>query len=76
MVLTDLSNPYRLLNIYPANNNMLQLKFHIQRLYSCDLVSSLVEFYRIPECIILFGSYAKGEDTKENKLASHRKFKK
>jgi predicted nucleotidyltransferase len=54
----------------------LKRSLNLYSLYSCDLVSSLVEFYRIPECIILFGSYAKGEDTKENKLASHRKFKK
>jgi predicted nucleotidyltransferase len=52
------------------NERFMALKrsLNLYSLYSCDLVSSLVEFYRIPECIILFGSYAKGEDTKESDI--------
>jgi predicted nucleotidyltransferase len=52
------------------NERFMALKrsLNLYSLYSCDLVSSLVEFYRIPECIILFGSYAKGEDTTESDI--------
>ncbi len=52
------------------NERFMALKrsLNLYSLYSCDLVSSLVEFYRIPECIILFGSYGKGEDTKESDI--------
>ena len=50
--------------IFMALKKSLNLYF----LYSSGLVSSLVDFYRIPECIILFGSYAKGEDTKESDI--------
>lgn len=52
------------------NENFMALKraLNLYSLYSCGLVSSLVEFYRIPECMILFGSYAKGEDTKESDI--------
>lgn len=50
------------------NEKFMALKksLNLYSLYSCGLVSMLVDFYRIPECIILFGSYAKGEDTKES----------
>lgn len=52
------------------NESFMALKrsLNLYSLSSCGLVSSLVEFYRIPECIILFGSYAKGEDTKESDI--------
>lgn len=52
------------------NERFMALKrsLNLYSLYSCGLVSSLVEFFRIPECIILFGSYAKGEDTKESDI--------
>ena len=52
------------------NERFMALKrsLNLYSLYSSGLVSSLVEFYRIPECIILFGSYAKGEDTKESDI--------
>ena len=52
------------------NESFMALKrsLNLYSLYSCGLVSSLVEFYRIPECMILFGSYAKGEDTKESDI--------
>ncbi len=52
------------------NERFMALKrsLNLYSLYSCGLVPSLVEFFRIPECIILFGSYAKGEDTKESDI--------
>ena len=52
------------------NESFMALKrsLNLYSLSSCGLVSSLVEFYRIPECIILFGSYAKGEDAKESDI--------
>lgn len=37
-------------------------------LYSCGLIMTLAEFYHTPECIVLFGSYAKGEDTDESDI--------
>lgn len=27
-----------------------------------------MDFYKIPECIVIFGSYAKGEDTRESDI--------
>ncbi len=52
------------------NESFMALKrsLNLYSLYSCGLVSSLVEFYKILECIILFGSYAKGEDTNESDI--------
>ena len=50
------------------NENFIALKksLNLYSLYSESLVSALVDFYKIPECIVLFGSYAKGEDTRES----------
>ncbi|VVB97724.1 Nucleotidyltransferase domain protein [uncultured archaeon] len=52
------------------NENFMALKkcLNLYSLHSCGLVSKLVDFYKIPECIILFGSYSKGEDTKESDI--------
>ncbi len=52
------------------NENFMALKksLNLYSLYSCGLVSKLVDFYKIPGCIILFGSYAKGEDTRESDI--------
>ena len=52
------------------NEKFMALKksLNLYSLYSCGLVSSLLDFYRIPECVILFGSYAKGEDTRESDI--------
>jgi len=35
---------------------------------STGLVSRLIDFYNVPECICLFGSYAKGEDIGESDI--------
>ena len=35
-------------------------------LYSSGLVDALAGFYGVPECIVAFGSYAKGEDAKSS----------
>jgi predicted nucleotidyltransferase len=41
----------------------LKKSLNLYSLYSCGLVSALEEFYHTPKCIVLFGSYARGEDT-------------
>ncbi|WP_424359657.1 nucleotidyltransferase domain-containing protein [Methanocella sp. MCL-LM] len=37
-------------------------------LHSCGLVKYLTDHYGIPECIVLFGSYARGEDTAQSDI--------
>ncbi len=52
------------------NEKFIALKRALN-LYSLDssgLVSELVDFFKIPECIVVFGSYAQGEDTKESDI--------
>lgn len=46
----------------------LKKSLNFYSLYSCGLVSKIADFYNAPEAIILFGSYAKGEDTKESDI--------
>jgi predicted nucleotidyltransferase len=52
------------------NENFMALKrsLNLYSLHSSGLVSKIVDFYKIPECIVIFGSYAKGEDTKESDI--------
>jgi len=52
------------------NENFIALKrsLNLYSLYSSGLVSALVDFYKTPECIVLFGSYAKGEDARESDI--------
>ncbi len=47
------------------NEKFMALKrsLNLYSLHSSGLVSKIVDFYKIPECIVIFGSYAKGEDT-------------
>jgi predicted nucleotidyltransferase len=41
----------------------LKRSLNLYSLHSCGLVSALEEFYHTPKCIVVFGSYARGEDT-------------
>jgi predicted nucleotidyltransferase len=41
----------------------LKRSINLYSLYASGLVDALKKFYDTPECIVLFGSYAKGEDT-------------
>lgn len=41
----------------------LKRSLNLYSLYTSGLVATLVRFYDTPECVVLFGSYAKGEDT-------------
>ncbi len=52
------------------NEKFIALKrsLNIYDLYASGLVSRLVDFYGVPECVCLFGSYAKGEDIKESDI--------
>ncbi len=52
------------------NEKFMALKrsLNLYSLYSSGLISLLVDFYKIPECIVIFGSYAKGEDTRESDI--------
>jgi predicted nucleotidyltransferase len=38
-------------------------------LYECGLIEELSKHYSLPECIVLFGSYARGEDTTRSDIA-------
>jgi predicted nucleotidyltransferase len=52
------------------NEDFIALKRSLN-LYSLNysrLVSELIDFFKIPECIVIFGSYAKGEDTRESDI--------
>jgi predicted nucleotidyltransferase len=40
----------------------LKRSLNLYSMYSSGLIQFLEKHYRMPECIILFGSYAKGED--------------
>ncbi len=46
----------------------LKRSLNLYFLHSSGLVSEIVDFYKIPECIVIFGSYAKGEDTKKSDI--------
>lgn len=52
------------------NEKFMALKrsLNLYSLHSSGLVSEIVDFYKIPECIVIFGSYAKGEDTRESDI--------
>lgn len=41
---------------------------NLYTLYECGLVSYLTELYGRPEAIVLFGSYARGEDTEQSDI--------
>jgi len=53
-----------------TNEKFLALKrsLNLYGLYTSGLVSRLIDFYGVPECICLFGSYAKGEDIQESDI--------
>ena len=40
----------------------LKRSLNLYSIYSSGLIQFLEKYYHMPECIILFGSYAKGED--------------
>lgn len=50
------------------NEKFLALKrsLNLYSLHSIGLVPALEEFYHTPKCIVLFGSYARGEDTNKS----------
>ena len=52
------------------NEKFIALKraLNLYSLNSSGLVSELIDFFNIPECIVIFGSYAKGEDTRESDI--------
>lgn len=52
------------------NEKFMAMKrsLNLYSLYSSGFVSALVDFYKVPECVILFGSYAKGEDNRESDI--------
>jgi predicted nucleotidyltransferase len=43
----------------------LKRSLNLYSMYSSGLIQYLEKYYQMPECIILFGSYAKGEDMPE-----------
>jgi predicted nucleotidyltransferase len=46
----------------------LKRSLNLYSLYASGLIDEVAAFYRIPECIVLFGSYAKGEDTGDSDI--------
>lgn len=58
-------------NIFASKSEkFVQMKrlFNIYSLYGCGLVSFLRQQYEEPEAIVLFGSYAKGEDISKSDI--------
>lgn len=53
-----------------SNENFIGLKrsLNLYSLYSTGLISTLEEYYKNPKCIVLFGSYSRGEDTGESDI--------
>ena len=59
--------------VYRGNYNnekfmALKRSLNLYSLNYSGLVSELIDFFNIPECMVLFGSYAKGEDTRESDI--------
>lgn len=46
----------------------LKRSLNLNSLYSSGLTSELENFYNVPKCIVLFGSYVKGEDTSKSDI--------
>ena len=46
----------------------LKMIFNIYSIYHSGLLDQIITVYRRPECIILFGSYRRGEDTEESDI--------
>ncbi len=46
----------------------LKRSLNLYSLYSSGLLEELEEFYMNPKCIVLFGSYSRGEDTNESDI--------
>ena len=58
-------------NVYASRNEkFIQLKrvYNIYSIFDSGLLDFLREKYEEPECIILFGSYGKGEDTSKSDI--------
>lgn len=53
-----------------TNEKFLALKrsLNLYDLYASGLVPALIDLYEVPECICVFGSFAKGEDIKESDI--------
>lgn len=64
---TDIVNNY--LGNYD-NERFIGLKraLNLYSIYSTGLITKLEDFYVNPKCILLFGSYSRGEDTKESDI--------
>ena len=64
---TDIVNNY--MGNYD-NERFIGLKraLNLYSIYSTGLITKLEEFYVNPKCILLFGSYSRGEDTKESDI--------
>ncbi len=54
----------------PRSEELQQLKkiYNIYTIHNQGLLKNLIEFYKTPETIILFGSYAKGEDMEKGDI--------
>jgi predicted nucleotidyltransferase len=52
------------------NEKFIGLKraLNLYSLYSTSLISTLESYYKNPKCIVLFGSYSRGEDTGESDI--------
>lgn len=51
-----------------GENTDLKQLVNLDRLHTSDLIKEIVEDYKYPETIILFGSYSKGEDTEQSDI--------
>jgi predicted nucleotidyltransferase len=52
------------------NQKFIGLKraLNLYSLYSTRLISTLESYYKNPKCVVLFGSYSRGEDTGESDI--------
>lgn len=53
-----------------GNNDALKLKqlINLNNLYSSEVIDDLIDLYNYPEAIVLFGSFANGEDTENSDI--------
>jgi len=55
-------------NTENANFKAMKRAYNLYSVFGSGFVDSIVAEYNHPECIVLFGSYARGEDTEESDI--------
>lgn len=55
-------------DIESKNYRSYKIAFNLYKLANCNFINKLVEYFHNPECISIFGSFAKGEDIEESDI--------